>query len=320
MALGHSLPRWALGASLLVSTLAAALPAEIEQVVGHRYGAPAASIRYLDGSVDLNGDGRPEVSVHVVGVVACGTGGCPTLVFTPRGTGYRLVSAIAVTRLPIRVAATSTMGWRNLVVHSSGGGANAGDVQLAFDGKRYPANPSVMGPRVQPFTAADAQVVIADVPSAEQTREQQQIIESAIRSGRLPAPLPVAYVCEDHESETVSVAFYNQTEPPSAQVTFGRRQTILLAAPSGSGARYVNDDLEFWEHQGDARLVWSGTTYRCSSLSAADRRRALSCRPWPTRPPTRRAGKGIGVGRECGWLPGTRARRPRPACGGHRPP
>ena len=262
MALGHSLRRWALGASLLAPALAAALPAEIEQVLSHRYGAPAASIRYFDASVDLNGDGRSEVIVHVVGVVACGTGGCPTLVFTPRGTGYRLVSAIAVTRLPIRVAATSTMGWRNLVVHSSGG-AKAGDVQLAFDGKRYPTNPSVMGPRVQPFSAADAQVVIAEIPSAAQTREQQQIIESAIRSGRLPAPQLATYVCEDHESESVSVAFYNQTEPPSARVTFGQRQTILLAAPGGSGARYVNDDVEFWEHQGDARLVWSGTTYRC---------------------------------------------------------
>ena len=248
---------------MLAPTLAAALPAEIEQVLGHRYGAPAASIRYLDASVDLNGDGRLEIIVHVVGLVACSTGGCPTLVFTPRGAGYRLVSAISVTRLPIRVAPAGTMGWRNLVVRSGGGGASAGDVQLAFDGKRYPANPSVMGPRVQPFTGADARVVIAEMPSAEQTREQQQIIESAIRSGRLPAPLAAAYVCEDHENEHLNVAFYNQTEPPSAQVTFGQRQTILLAAPSGSAARYVNDDVEFWEHQGDARLIWSGTTYRC---------------------------------------------------------
>jgi len=263
LALDHSLRLWALGVGLLAPTLAAALPAEIEQVLSHRYGAPAASIRYLDASVDLNGDGRLEVIVHVVGPMACGTGGCPTLVFTPRGTGYRLVSAIAVTRLPIRVAPASTMGWRNLVVRFSGGGVHAGDVQLAFDGKRYPANPSVIGPRVQPFTATDAQVVIAEVPSTEQTREQQQIIESAIRSGRLPAPQLASYVCEDHENESLNVAFYNQTEPPSAQVTFGPRQTILLAAANGSGARYVNNDIEFWEHQGDARLVWSGTTYRC---------------------------------------------------------
>ena len=262
-ALGPLLPLWALGAGLLAPALAAALPAEIEQVLSHRYGAPSASIRYLDASVDLNGDGRLEMIVHVVGPLACGTGGCPTLVFTPRGAGYRLVSAIAVTRLPIRVAPASTMGWRNLVVRSGGGGAHAGDVQLAFDGKRYPANPSVMGPRVQQFTAADAQVVIAEVPSAEQTREQQQIIESAIRSGRLPAPQLATYLCEDHENEPLNVAFYNQTEPPSAQVTFGPRHTILLATASGGGARYVNDDIEFWEHQGDARLVWSGTTYRC---------------------------------------------------------
>jgi len=262
VALIRSVPLRALGLGLLAPALAAPLPPEIDQVLSHRYGTPAASTRILDASFDLNDDGRPEVIVHVVGPTACGTGGCPTLVFSPRGAGYRLVSAISLSRPPIRVAPASTRGWRNLVVRS-GGGANARDVELAFDGKRYPANPSVMGPRVQPFSGADAQVLIAEMPSAAQTREQQRIIEGAIRSGRWPAPAPVAYVCEDHESDPLNVAFYSQTEPPSAQVTFGQRQTILLAAPSGSGARYVNDDVEFWEHQGDARVVWSGTTYRC---------------------------------------------------------
>jgi membrane-bound inhibitor of C-type lysozyme len=263
VALRHSLRLWALGSSVLAPTLAAALPAEIEQVLNHRYGAPAASMRYLDASFDLNGDGRPEVIVHVVGTTACGTGGCATLVFTPRGNGYRLVAAILVSRPPIRVARASTNGWRNLVVHSGGGGVNSGDMELAFDGKRYPANPSVAGPRVQPFSGADAQVVIAETPSAAQTRAQQRLIESQIRSGRWPAPIPIAYVCEEHENDPLSVAFYSQTEPPSAQLKFGHRQTVLLAASSGSGARYVNDEVEFWEHQGDARLVWSGTTYRC---------------------------------------------------------
>ena len=262
MSLRHALLS-ALGSGLLASAPAAALPPEIEQVLSHRYGAPAASTRYLDASIDLNGDGRPEIIVHVIGTTACGTGGCPTLVFTPRGKGYRLVSAISVSRPPIRVAQTRTNGWRNLVVRSGGGGAHAGDMELAFDGKRYPANPSIAGPRVQPFSGADAQVVIAETPSAAQTREQQRLIESGIRSGRWPAPAPVAYVCEEHENDPLSVPFYNKTKPPSAQLVFGQRQAVLLAASSGSGARYVNDDVEFWEHQGDARLIWAGITYRC---------------------------------------------------------
>ena len=244
---------------------ASALPPEIAQVLSHRYTAPGATARYLDAEFDLNDDGRPEVIVHVVGPIACGTGGCPTLVFTPRGSGYRLVSAISVSRPPIRVSSASANGWLNLIVHSGGGGASARDVELLFDGKRYPANPSVNGPRVRPFVGTDAHVLIAELPLPAQVQGQQREIEAGIRSGRWPAATPEAYMCEGREDAVLSVAFYNQTEPPSAVVRFGDRETVVLETPSGSGARYVNGDVQFWEHQGDAQLVWSGTTYHCKA-------------------------------------------------------
>lgn len=43
-------------------------------------------------------DGR--LLVHLVGPTPCGTGGCPTLVFTPSDAAYVLVSTIGVTRPP----------------------------------------------------------------------------------------------------------------------------------------------------------------------------------------------------------------------------
>ena len=232
-------------------------------MLSHRYTAPGTTARYLDAESDLNDDGRPEVIVHVVGPVACGTAGCPTLVFTPRGSGYRLLSAISVSRPPIRVSSASANGWHNLVVHS-GGGASARDVeQLLFDGKRYPANPSVIWARVRPFAGTDARALIAELPLPEQAQEQQRAIEARIRSGRWPAATPVAYVCEGRGDTVLSVAFYNQIEPPSAVIKFGDREAVVLEARSGSGARYLNGDVEFWEHQGDAQLVWSGTIYHC---------------------------------------------------------
>jgi membrane-bound inhibitor of C-type lysozyme len=234
---------------------ASALPPEIAQALSHRYTAPGTTARYLDAEFDLNDDGRPEVIVHVVGPMECGTGGCPTLVFTPRGGGYRLVSAISVSRPPIRVSSAGANGWHNLVVHSGGGGASARDVELLFDGKRYPANPSVNGPRVRPFVGADAGVLIAQLPLPAQVQEQRRAIEAGIRSGRWPAAMPTDYVCEGREDAVLSVALYNQTEPPSAVIKFGERETVVLEAPSGSGARYVNGNVEFWEHQGDAQLV-----------------------------------------------------------------
>jgi hypothetical protein len=101
------------------------LPADISNVIRKDYDADT---RYVDGAIDLNADGKAEVVVYVVGPMACGTGGCPTMVFTSLGAGCRLVSTISVTNPPIRVSATSTSGWRNLIVHVSGGGTEARDV------------------------------------------------------------------------------------------------------------------------------------------------------------------------------------------------
>lgn len=122
----------------------------------------------------------------------------------------------------------------------------------------------MIGPRVRRFGGADAQLLIAELPLPDQAQEQLRLIEAGIRRGRWPAATPVTYACEGHEDTAFSVAFYNQTEPPSALLKFGDRETIVLAVPTGSGARYVNGEVEFWEHQGDARLAWSGTTYHCT--------------------------------------------------------
>ena len=143
-----------------------ALPADIENVIRTEY---SDDTHYLDGSIDLNGDGQPEVVVHVVGPMACGTGGCPTLVFTPTDSGYDLVSTISVTRPPIRVSAVSTNGWRNLIVHIGGGGGSSGDMELASDGQSYPGNPTVQGARVQPATVEDSKEIIAEFGSFEET-------------------------------------------------------------------------------------------------------------------------------------------------------
>lgn len=48
------------------------------------------------------------------------------------------------TRLPIRLLTTTTNGWQDLAVSVSGGGIRPGyEVKLAFDGKKYPSNPTI---------------------------------------------------------------------------------------------------------------------------------------------------------------------------------
>jgi uncharacterized protein YecT (DUF1311 family) len=143
------------------------LPSDVEVVLHTQYGVPDAEIRYRDGTVDLDDDGRDELLVHVVGSTACGSGGCPTLIFTPTRSGYRLVSTIAVTRTPIGVSATTTDGWRDLIVRVSGGGTRARDVELLFDGTSYPANPTVPGTRVRTTSGQHARVVIGEIRAFE---------------------------------------------------------------------------------------------------------------------------------------------------------
>jgi uncharacterized protein len=145
------------------------LPPDIAAQIRKEYVAEGMETRYLDGSIDLNADGKPEMIVHVVGPMACGTGGCPTLIFTPSASGYRLVTAMTVSRPPIRASKNVTQGWRNLVVHVAGGGVKGHDAELLFDGKSYPGNPSVAGARVKP-AAAGGDVVIKDFASFEEAK------------------------------------------------------------------------------------------------------------------------------------------------------
>jgi uncharacterized protein len=328
------------------------LPEDIQSQIRDEYGSTSGETRYLDGAVDLDGDAKPEILVYVVSPEYCGTGGCPTLVFAPDGSGHRLVSTIGLTRPPIRVSDGRTRGWRNLIVHVGGGGARADDVELSFDGKSYPGNPTVPGAHVKRGAGAGATVVIEDFPSFdsakllppaaaspvasapsfdctkassavekaictdpklagldrtladaygqamrqwdEATREKERaaqrtwiaqrnacgkshdpkgcieasytrrLVEVQITGGLLTAPTPVGFVCKGHEREQFLVSYYNQTDPPSAVITFGDRQVIALATPTGSGARYTAPAVDFWEHQGEATVVWSGVTYSCT--------------------------------------------------------
>jgi hypothetical protein len=135
-----------------------ALDAAIRQSLG----VDAGSFRYYSRAIDLNGDGRDETVVYVVSPMYCGTGGCNTLVFTPRDGGLREVSSLSITRPPIVAAETTSNGWRDLVVHVSGGGILPGyDARLRFDGRSYPGNPSV--PPAEPVKGAvKGAVLISD--------------------------------------------------------------------------------------------------------------------------------------------------------------
>lgn len=112
--------------------------------------------RYVYSRFDLNGDGRDEVFVYLLGSIFCGSGGCNLLVFTDTGDGYALVNTFPISRTPVIVSAETTNGWNNLVRPESGGGAEASYVTHTFDGERY-----VEGERVAADTAPEGTRVLA---------------------------------------------------------------------------------------------------------------------------------------------------------------
>jgi len=101
--------------------------------------------RYYYNKIDLNGDNKAEVLVHVVGPTFCGTGGCTTLIFKSVGQNYQLVSEITVSRLPIIVTNQKTNGWNDLILNARGGGrgpaGNSGLYLVRFNGRTYPEAP-----------------------------------------------------------------------------------------------------------------------------------------------------------------------------------
>jgi hypothetical protein len=138
--------------------------------------------RYFDANVDLNGDGTPEAIAYIAGPMVCGTGGCPLFVFAAGPDGYRLVSRLSVVQLPVRLAPRSSNGWRNLVVGIGGGGLAAGNAELKFDGKTYPANPTV--PPAEPMTDLAGSEVL--IPEFESYTEGKSVPAQVYGDAKLP--------------------------------------------------------------------------------------------------------------------------------------
>jgi hypothetical protein len=112
------------------------------------------------GLTDLDGDGRADAVVLLLGSNWCGSGGCNMLVFHGTTEGFKLVSESTVTNDPIRVSPKIVKGWHTLIVMSNG----KGDVLMRFNGKRYPANPSM-----QPLATAE------QVRNAQELKLQKRI-------------------------------------------------------------------------------------------------------------------------------------------------
>jgi hypothetical protein len=121
-------------------------PALTEALITYlkKQGSSLNETNYRSAEIDLNGDNKKDALVLLQGMNWCGSGGCTMLIFQGTGGGFRLVSHITLVREPVIVSETRTKGWRDIIVHVSGGGDVEGhNIPLKFNGSTYPTNPSL---------------------------------------------------------------------------------------------------------------------------------------------------------------------------------
>ncbi len=121
--------------------------------------------RYMHAFVDLNGDGKPEAIVYLLGGRWCGTSGCTMLILRQEAPSFNVVSKTLSTRPPIRVLPATSHGWRNLSVLVASGITESYQSELRFNGKTYPWSPS-LPPARRLDSKSSGKVIFEDYQSA----------------------------------------------------------------------------------------------------------------------------------------------------------
>jgi hypothetical protein len=93
--------------------------------------------KYAAARADLNGDGKDEVFVYLMGPYFCGTGGCTLLVFSQGMDGYSLLAKIPTSEALVIHADTKNAGYADFWRMQSGGGMPAEFVQHRFEDGKY---------------------------------------------------------------------------------------------------------------------------------------------------------------------------------------
>ncbi len=78
---------------------------------------------------------------------------------------------------------------------------------------------------------------------------------------------PFRFVC-DKDPASLLTAQYFQTDPPTARFFHDGRTVTAFIATAASGARYDNANISYWEHDGEASVVWYGRKLTCNTRGA----------------------------------------------------
>ena len=99
---------------------------------------------------------------------------------------------------------------------------------------------------------------------------RRRIAELQARYRLVPANGPIWYSCEGDPRNEVVVTFF-KTDPPTLEAERADQVSLMYLEPSASGSKYQGRNESFWEHQGEATIVWGygSPQMRCSKRSSA---------------------------------------------------
>ena len=66
---------------------------------------------------------------------------------------------------------------------------------------------------------------------------------------------PFRFSCNGQPADEVLITHF-QTDPPTLIAERGDQTSLMFLQPAASGTRYVGRNESFWEHQGEATVVW----------------------------------------------------------------
>jgi len=84
---------------------------------------------------------------------------------------------------------------------------------------------------------------------------RNRMVELQARYRLVDATPAAFYTCNGNPADEVVVTFF-RTDPPSLIAERGDSSSLMTIQPSGSGTRYQGRNEAFWEHQGEATVVW----------------------------------------------------------------
>lgn len=83
----------------------------------------------------------------------------------------------------------------------------------------------------------------------------QRIVELQARYRLVDSVGPVTWLCDGDARNQVVVTFF-KTEPATLIAERGDSTSLMTQQMSASGSRYLGRNESFWEHQGEATIVW----------------------------------------------------------------